>query len=61
MPTACCRTKSHVAQTRAPDVDYEALRPHFSDKEIVDLTYLIGMINVWNRLAIGLRYVPTAG
>ncbi|HWZ36798.1 MAG TPA: carboxymuconolactone decarboxylase family protein [Bradyrhizobium sp.] len=49
-----------VAETRAPDADYDALRAHFSDKEIVDLTYLIGMINFWNRLAIGLRYVPDA-
>jgi len=47
-----------VAETRAPDADYAALREHFSDKEIVDLTYLIGMINVWNRLAVGMRYVP---
>jgi AhpD family alkylhydroperoxidase len=48
---------TNVSQTRAGDADYEALRPHFSDKEIVDLTYLIGMINFWNRLAIGMRYV----
>jgi AhpD family alkylhydroperoxidase len=48
---------TNVSQTRADDADYEALRPHFSDKEIVDLTYLIGMINFWNRLAIGMRYV----
>ena len=50
---------TNVAHTRAPDSDYEALRPHFSDKEIVDLTYLIGMINFWNRLAVGMRYVHT--
>jgi AhpD family alkylhydroperoxidase len=49
---------TRVAETRAPDADYAALRDHFSDKEIVDLTYLIGMINFWNRLAIGMRYVP---
>ena len=48
---------TNVGETRAPDADYEALRPHFSDKEIVDLTYLIGMINFWNRLAIGMGYV----
>jgi AhpD family alkylhydroperoxidase len=50
---------TNVALTLAPDSDYEALRPHFSDKEIVDLTYLIGMINFWNRLAVGMRYVHT--
>jgi AhpD family alkylhydroperoxidase len=52
---------TNIAQTRAPDADYEGLRPHFSDKEIVDLTYLIGMINFWNRLAVGMRYVHAAG
>jgi AhpD family alkylhydroperoxidase len=49
---------TNVSTTRAPNQDYEALRAHFSDKEIVDLTYLIGMINFWNRLAIGMRYLP---
>jgi AhpD family alkylhydroperoxidase len=49
---------TRVAETHAPDAAYAALREHFSDKEIVDLTYLIGMINFWNRLAIGMRYVP---
>jgi len=48
---------TNVSQTHAPDADFAALRPHFSDKEIVDLTYLVGMINLWNRLAVGMRYV----
>ena len=52
---------TNIADTHAGDADYEALRAHFSDKEIVDLTYLIGMINFWNRLAIGMRYVHAAG
>ncbi len=47
-----------LSRTHAPDADYDGLRAHFSDKEIVDLTYLIGMINLWNRLAVGMRYVP---
>jgi len=50
-----------VAETRAPDADYNELRKQFSDKEIADLTILIGMINFWNRLAIGMRYVHDAG
>ena len=41
----------------APDGDDAALGAHFSAKEIVDLTILVGMINLWNRLAIGMRYV----
>jgi AhpD family alkylhydroperoxidase len=48
---------TNVADTRAPDADNEELRKHFTDKEITDLAILIGMINFWNRLAIGMRYV----
>ncbi|MBS0219576.1 MAG: carboxymuconolactone decarboxylase family protein [Proteobacteria bacterium] len=44
-----------VAETRAPDADYELLTKHFTDKEIADLTILVGMINLWNRIAIGMR------
>jgi len=44
-----------VAQTGAPDADYEGLKPHFSESEIVNLTLLIGLINSWNRMAVGLR------
>jgi AhpD family alkylhydroperoxidase len=47
---------TQIAGTHAPDHSYEALRAHFSDKEIVDLTILVGQINLLNRLAIGLRY-----
>lgn len=44
-----------IAQTHAPDETYDELTRHFDDKEIADLTTLIGMINLWNRAAIGLR------
>ncbi|MGX1197196.1 carboxymuconolactone decarboxylase family protein [Parvibaculum sp. MBR-TMA-1.3b-4.2] len=46
-----------VSETEAPDEVYEGLRAHFSEKEIVDLSTAIGTINVWNRLAIGLRTI----
>jgi AhpD family alkylhydroperoxidase len=42
-------------ETHAPDADYEGLKPHFSDAEIVHLTVLIGAINTWNRIAVGFR------
>jgi len=45
-----------ISQTHAPDAVYDGVRRHFNDKELVDLTTLVGMINLWNRLAIGLRY-----
>jgi AhpD family alkylhydroperoxidase len=46
---------TRISDTHAPDAAYDALRPHFTEKEIVDLTILIGTINLWNRLAISLR------
>ncbi|MEW5422143.1 carboxymuconolactone decarboxylase family protein [Amorphus sp. 3PC139-8] len=44
-----------LAETGAPDEDYEAMSAAFSDEEQVNLTLLIGAINVWNRLAVGFR------
>ena len=44
-----------VAKTHAPDGAYDAARRHFADRELVDLSTLIGLINLWNRLAIGFR------
>jgi AhpD family alkylhydroperoxidase len=46
-----------ISQTHAPDEDYELVRAQFKDDELVKLTALIGMINAWNRLAIGFRSV----
>ena len=50
-----------IAETQAPDDAYEEVRQHFDEKELVDLTTLIGMINLWNRLAISLRYEHPTG
>ena len=47
-----------VSQTHVPDEVFENLQKHFSEKEIVDLTLAVGMINLWNRLAISMRAVP---
>ena len=47
-----------VSQTHVPDSIYEDVRNHFSEKEIVDLTFVASTINAWNRLAIAMRAVP---
>jgi AhpD family alkylhydroperoxidase len=47
-----------VADGHVPDSVYEAVRPHFSEKELVDLTWAVAAINAWNRVAIALRSVP---
>ena len=46
-------TDGHVS-----DEVYEAVRPHFTEKELADLTLAVAAINAWNRLAISLRAVP---
>jgi AhpD family alkylhydroperoxidase len=46
---------TRLSETRAPDADYAALKAQFSDAEQVQLTLLIGSINVWNRVNVGLR------
>ncbi|MBS0198673.1 MAG: carboxymuconolactone decarboxylase family protein [Planctomycetes bacterium] len=53
-------TVTLVSQTGIPDAEFEHLRRELSDKEIVDLTVIVGMINVWNRIAIGFRQSPVA-
>jgi len=47
-----------IADTRVPDADYEAARMVFGEKELTDLTIAIGVINVYNRLAISFRASP---
>jgi AhpD family alkylhydroperoxidase len=46
---------TNIAQTGAPDDAYQALRPHFSEAEIVKISTAIGLINIWNRMAVGFR------
>jgi AhpD family alkylhydroperoxidase len=48
---------TEIANTRAPDEDYEQLKRQFNETEIAYLTLLIGAINLWNRVQIGLRAV----
>ena len=46
-----------LAATGAPDADYDLLKGEFTESEQVNLTLLIGAINLWNRLQVGLRAV----
>lgn len=44
-----------VSQDHVPDEVYNEARKHFSEKELVDLTFGIIAINSWNRLAVSFR------
>ncbi|MFJ1253705.1 carboxymuconolactone decarboxylase family protein [Cupriavidus sp. CuC1] len=41
-----------------PDDIYERVRTQYSEKELADLTFLVGAINTWNRLNVAFRMVP---
>jgi AhpD family alkylhydroperoxidase len=47
-----------VSQNHVPDAVWEAVQPHFTEEEMVDLTLLVSSINTWNRFAIGFRKLP---
>ena len=51
---------TRIAEGHVPDHVYEEVRPHFSEKELADLTLAVAAINAWNRLAIAGRAVPGA-
>ena len=55
---AWAETVTRVSATGVPDSDYEAVSAHFGDKELVDLTIAISLMNAYNRLAISFRNVP---
>ena len=53
---AWAETMTLLADVHADrDVEYAALREHFSDTEIVELTWAVAAINAWNRMAIGMH------
>jgi AhpD family alkylhydroperoxidase len=47
-----------VSHEHVPDAVWEAVKPHFSGEEMVDLTLLVSAINSWNRFAISFRKMP---
>ncbi|EHP37620.1 alkylhydroperoxidase [Cupriavidus basilensis OR16] len=49
---------TRIAGTRVPDAVWEAVRPYFSDREIVDLTLLVTAVNSLNRFGIAFRRTP---
>lgn len=52
---AWAESVTHIAETHAEDNVYLPLLDHFSAREISDLTFAIGLMNCFNRLAIGMR------
>lgn len=55
---AWAESVTHIARTGVPDDAYELARKHFSEQELVDLTFVVSAMNAWNRLAVSFRNVP---
>ena len=57
---AWAETMTRVAETGVPDEAYQAARAVFDERELVDLTIAIGLMNAYNRMAISFRNTPQA-
>ena len=57
---AWAESVTRVADTGVPDVDFEAARAAFDERELVDLTLAVGLMNTYNRMAISFRNTPKA-
>ncbi|MBR0903276.1 carboxymuconolactone decarboxylase family protein [Bradyrhizobium liaoningense] len=57
---AWAETVTRVAETNVPDEAYQAARKVFSERELVDLTIAISLMNAYNRMSISFRNTPQA-
>lgn len=57
---AWAETVTRVAETGVPAEAYQAVRAVFEEREVVDLTIAISLMNAYNRLAISFRNTPQA-
>ena len=57
---AWAETVTRVADAGVPDQAYEAARTVFEERELVDLTIAIGLMNTYNRMASSFRKTPQA-
>ena len=57
---AWAETVTRVADTGVPDQAYEAARAVFDERELVDLTIAISLMNTYNRMAVSFRNTPQA-
>ena len=57
---ACAESVTRVAETGVPDSAYKAARDVFDEKQLVDLSIAISLMNSYNRMAISFRNIPRA-
>jgi AhpD family alkylhydroperoxidase len=57
---AWAETVTRVAATGVPDSAYQSAREVFDEKQLVDLTIAISLMNSYNRMSISFRNTPQA-
>jgi AhpD family alkylhydroperoxidase len=57
---AWAETVTRIAETGVGDEAYQAARAVFTERELVDLTIAISLMNAYNRMAISFRNVSQA-
>jgi AhpD family alkylhydroperoxidase len=57
---AWAESVTRVAETGVPDQAFDAARKVFDEKQLVDLTIAISLMNSYNRMAISFRSTPQA-
>ena len=57
---AWAESVTRVAETGVPGAAYDAARSVFDEKQLVDLTLAISLMNGYNRMAISFRNTPQA-
>jgi alkylhydroperoxidase family enzyme len=53
-------TLTLISETHAPEEICQDIAAHFTEKEMVDPTIAISLMNVFNRIAIGFGCDPTS-
>jgi AhpD family alkylhydroperoxidase len=56
---AWAESVTRVSETGVPDAVFEEVHKHFSDRDLVDLTLIVAVMNAWNRMAISFRHGPS--
>lgn len=55
---AWAESLTNIAQTHAADAEFNVIKQHFAELEIVELSISISLANFWNRMAGGFRRMP---
>lgn len=55
---AWAESLTNISVSHASDIEFNTLKNHFSDLEIVELSLSISLANFWNRMAGGFRRMP---